>query len=203
VAKISFGIGHHQGAGQEEYKRIPLDPHLPGCGWWSGTTWSRLTSFPQAGRRRRSVGARYSRRTWSRRTSIRLAPDSAANADGDRGRLPFGTASSVSDNRPASSVSRGLELDTRSRVKSLRSRSADSVPVTSTATAVHAADAADAAASSVKDTGCRRRDGYVSVSRHHYSSERASTRGWGSGRNGCFISLLSNIQCLFLMKNAG
>ena len=123
---------------------------------------------------------------WSRRTSIRLAPDSAANADGDRGRLPFGTASSVSDNRPASSVSRGLELDTRSRVKSLRSRSADSVPVTSTATAVHAADAADAAASSVKDTGCRRRDGYVSVSRHHYSSERASTRGWGSGRKWMF-----------------
>jgi hypothetical protein len=61
-------------------------------------------------------------------------------------------------------------------VKSLRSRNADSVPVTSTATAVHTADAARRGVRSVKDTArirCRRREGYVSVSRHHYSSERA------------------------------
>ena len=37
----------------------------------------------------RSVGLRYSRRTCLRRTSARSAPDAAANADDDYGRLPF------------------------------------------------------------------------------------------------------------------
>ena len=89
---------------------------------------SVVTSFPEAGSRRRSAGARYSRRTWYRSTSARSAPDAAANADGDCGRLPFGTASSVSDDRPASSASTGL--DASSRVKSARSGNAESTPVT-------------------------------------------------------------------------
>ncbi|CAD6231897.1 unnamed protein product [Miscanthus lutarioriparius] len=53
---------------------------------WNGV----VTSFTEAGKRRMSVGARNSSRTWKRRTSARSAPDAATNANDDShyGRLP-------------------------------------------------------------------------------------------------------------------
>uniref|UniRef100_A0A0A9G4X4 Uncharacterized protein n=1 Tax=Arundo donax TaxID=35708 RepID=A0A0A9G4X4_ARUDO len=89
---------------------------------------SVVTSFPEAGMRARSDGERYSSRTWYRSTSAMSAPAAAANAEGDCGRLAFGTASSVSEDLPASSPATGV--DASNRAKSAKLGNAASTAVT-------------------------------------------------------------------------
>jgi hypothetical protein len=80
------------------------------------------------------------------------APEAAANAEGNCGRLLLGTASSVSDDRPASSAATGL--DASSREKSARFGNLASTPVTLTAGAgAAAAENSTAARRTRRETG--------------------------------------------------